>query len=120
MLPGMSTVYPRRRIFAASDDLLKIEREVEEIRQEVMAISNIVLMDPKVRAIISKAKAQATLERIKPITHAAEMQRLLDDRRDRQKKIHERAKQIVRQHQSTKGKRPDLVYKTRVRRPTDV
>ena len=115
----MSTVYPRRRIFAASDDLLKIEREVEEIRQEVMAISNIVLMDPKV-AIISKAKAQATLERIKPITHAAEMQRLLDDRRDRQKKIHERAKQIVRQHQSTKGKRPDLVYKTRVRRPTNV
>jgi hypothetical protein len=69
------------------------------------------------RKIIDDAKA--TLERLKPLIHQFEMEQILKDARDRKRKIHERAKQIVRQHQLNKGKRPDLVYKTRMRKATD-
>jgi hypothetical protein len=57
----MVTNYPKRPIFAPSDALRKIEAEVEAIRQEVMAISNVVLMDPKVRHILSRKRVEETL-----------------------------------------------------------
>ena len=84
--------YPKRPVFVPSDALRKIEREIEEVRIEVMSISNIVNMDPKVRAILARKRAEETLERIKPIVRQAENQKLL---RDRRKRIHEHAKRLV-------------------------
>jgi hypothetical protein len=64
-------------------------------------------------------RARETLERIAPLIHQFEMEQHLRDHRDRKKQIHAKAKQIVRQHEASKGKRPDLVYKTRMKKDSD-
>jgi hypothetical protein len=64
-------------------------------------------------------RAKETLVRIAPLIFEIEMQQHLRNHRDRNKKIHERAKEIVRVHEANKGNKR-LVYKTRMKGNNDV
>jgi hypothetical protein len=81
-----ATNYPKRPVFVSSDALRKIDRELEALSIEIMSITNIVNMDPKVRAILARKKAQEIHERSKQIVRQHEMDQHLRDHHERKKK----------------------------------